>query len=345
MGRQYGTRSISSEEAHAFVEAEKKEAEAKRLKTEKCIAIGAVALGVVFLGIGIFTKVTGPAKIAELDAQIAANNETLTEKQEFIESGGNIQYVDPVMSSAKEAGEQICRLQNELITFDTAHWINLRSMQSADARLDFTDEHKACLQEFQTWISTENTASIAAAKTASGIWSYYGRWEFYDVFDYEGDELNVVWLCYDTADVDKSQPLAFVTGTYSAYQNKVYNLVRYITPTYSAMVSADSLRNTSAVKQDEVYNPNSSVLQFDQAGDPSIGAPNGMSPEEVKKWNEEHMGNTNNTNNDSGTTSQDDTQPSDTGQQWTSPQASANSQGEESDGDSSEATVVLDMGN
>lgn len=274
MARRFGEGTESSDAAHGIVADIKAQKEATRLKAERLVGIIAMSLAVVMLGYSVFVNVTAPAKIEDLDADIVDAKGTLKEKQDFNESGGNIVYVDPVMSSAKDLGNRVCEYQNRLISYDN-DWC--ARQPSTNGPGEFTEpmstEHQTCLTDFQTeCLYHEMDGQLGSGvKGNAMIWSYYGQWEFKADYDYEGMKTQLVFLCFDTADthVPKRDLLAMAVCEYDRESDKLMNIKVTKTPMYDSKFARDYRRNSN-LRSDW----GTSSIPNDQAGDPSIGAPN-----------------------------------------------------------------------
>lgn len=274
MARRFGEGTESSAEAHGIVADIKARREAVRLKAERVIGIAALAASALLLGFSIFVNVTAPAKIADLDADIVDIKGTLKEKQDFNANGGNVVYVDPVMSSAKDLGNRVVDYQNRLISFDN-DWCAKQPVTNkpGEFTVPMTAEHQACLTEFQNeclYRDADNQL-YGSVRGNAMIWSYYGQWEFQADYDYEGTKAQLVFLCFDTTDtnVPKRDLLAMAICEYDRETDRLMSINLTKTPLYDSKFSRD-LRRNSNLRNESGW----TGIPQDQAGDPSIGSPN-----------------------------------------------------------------------
>lgn len=222
MARQYGS---GSEQAD-IVKKELMEAAAQQEKLMKKVRIGLclgiVAISAIMLISNVFHIISVGNKTTKLNEDIVSAKETLTQKKETV---GNIKeviiYDDPIVNSAKEIGEAVCETQNELTKVTNQEYANGGAI---------TDAHKKLLLDMKSYFFEQPAAAVT--------WCKYGEWIYDSTYDYEGDILDIVWLCYEPTDTSRSKLLACATATYTASTNELNDFRIYYTSWFSILDSA-----------------------------------------------------------------------------------------------------------
>lgn len=216
MARKYGN---ESEEANALrqellEEEAKKNALYKKIKLGSCLAIGFVSAIMVILNIVSIVKTNNDT--AMLNVKLTEAHANLEAKQlEYEEQPATLVYVDPIVNNASEIGQTICDIQNQLSEVTLNEEAN---------NLGITNEHKALLQDMQFYFYGQSAASVT--------WCKYGEWIYETNYDYEGDVLEIVWLCYDESDTSHNELYAAAVATYSASNNTLNDFNIYYTSWY-----------------------------------------------------------------------------------------------------------------
>lgn len=187
----------------------------------------------VFIGIGICAGIYATYNVStysdKMDAIKVLYDERyaewseLSKKFESDDSDANIEYVDAIISSAKEDGLKVCDLQNNLIKC---------SQYEDDNKLDVpTEEHVNTLSELRTFIPN----STGTNDLARNSWTDFGEWRFESTYDYKGNAVPVVWTCYSNDTYGNERLIAVVTAKYNSTE-KVFNEVAlYYTSWYNTI--------------------------------------------------------------------------------------------------------------
>lgn len=128
---------------------------------------------------------------------------------------------DPIVNNATAKCEALCKLQNELRRV---------SDEEAALNLGITVEHQKLLQDLENY-------NLGQGNDVT--WSDYGRWYFDSTYDYEGTSLDVLWICYDTADTSHKYPLCIATATYDSETDMINDFALYFTEWYRIIASSE----------------------------------------------------------------------------------------------------------
>lgn len=221
MARQYGSKSEQAD----IVKKELMEEAAKQNKKMRAIKLG-VGLGIVAISsIMLMSNLSHISsvsdKTAKLNEEIASAKEVYKQKKE---EAGDVKeiiiYDDPIVHSAKEIGEAVCKTQNELSRLTNEELANNSAI---------TDAHKKLLLDMKSYFFGQPDAAVT--------WCRYGEWIYESTYDYEGDVLDITWLCYAPTDTSHSKLLACATATYSASVNELNDFKIYYTSWFSLLDS------------------------------------------------------------------------------------------------------------
>lgn len=259
MAREYGTGSVSAQEAE-LIRAENEKRNTKRsrmVKTAICVAF--ILIGGLSLLSGFQRKQALPYREAEVDARIDLAMQEYSEIEELYNSndGKTVVHVQPEMSSAAVAGQAVCDAQNELIILYNAY----RERLSEDKETRLTDEHVAQLENYNVWMDAEYRNNGMREP-----WTIKGHWFFGNTYEYRGRGAHqVVWICYSQNTV-YSPIIAVATASYNPTTAKfsslnVYKLAAYYTDEVSTQPYSYS------------GNPDVAPAPPDQTNDPVANPP------------------------------------------------------------------------
>lgn len=216
MGRSYGNESEYANDVRQELleEANRKASLWKKIRIISCLVISLIC-GIMIIS-NVLHMISVNNDITVVGEQLAAAQTTLDEKKiEYENMPVKEKYVDPVVNNASEIGATVCDVQNKLSA--------ITNKELAE-NLGITNDHKALLQQMQYLFYGQGEACVT--------WCRYGTW-YYDInYDYEGDVLEIVWLCYDEYDTSRSKLLSAATSTYSASTNTLNDFNIHYTAWY-----------------------------------------------------------------------------------------------------------------
>lgn len=147
---------------------------------------------------------------------------------------------------------------------DIANSDSEASSDALDAGSSDDTNLSASSSEYAELVNDFQKKYVKTVANAEGVtWSWYGVWSFDASYDFSASlkkSMKAVWTCYDSSDVSRLKPLAFVTATYSADSNKFSN--------FSAMYMNGYIKKSEA--QAENFGGDNTAIQagFDENGNP-----------------------------------------------------------------------------
>lgn len=209
MARQYGATSGASRPS-AMSGDEKKAEMIKRI--EFIASAGLVLIGIIRVGAGIADIATNSDAANQLSEQVTEQYAKLEEKKAIAESTPpNIKEVKAAVSSAAEAGKEVCDLQNQL-----GEWTR---KEKAEGKETLYKEHQIVLEKFRPYFPKNSVRDDIMV-----TWCEYGTWYFDSTYSFDGQTMpGVVWRCYANDDTKKEHMLAYVIAQYNETTQKFSN--------------------------------------------------------------------------------------------------------------------------
>lgn len=227
MARSYGSGSDKGKAAAEVKKREYEELQKRHSIVERVVSVAVVLIGAAVLIFGILERKVYEEKTVQERAVLVERQKELEGINSAKDDESRIVEVEPVSSSAAEAGEAVCRAQNDLNAA-------IRTERASGAEY-LTAQHQNALERLRMYIPSE----LSLESAARGTWCEYGTWEFNGVYNYEGDSTTVVWKCYEDSDKDKDRLLGFAMGDYSA-SSGVFSNVKVMLTSWYTTVSASA---------------------------------------------------------------------------------------------------------
>ena len=256
MARQYGHNTESADKVRAELILEQEENDVKKRKLERIATFSFVILGVILLVFNVISANDYKTRLAQTQIDLQSAQDKLTELQKAVENAPKQIITQEVAhASAKEAGEYVCKGQNDL---------NKATKSESELGMDsLSAEHQDALNRVRMYISKNSNNSGLARNT----WCLYGIWEFDSVYDFEGTKCDVVWKCYHPDDTHKERLLAFTTASFDATTGMFSNVTVMKTTWYDtyaetngAIVTEDE-GNSYTGGTDPIYDENGNIIQ------------------------------------------------------------------------------------
>lgn len=250
MARQFGESSEKGQLARDMRLRQMEDDEEKRRKIERYVSIAFVVFGVLFLVFSIISYNSYKKKSEQGRVELSEVQETLDKMRSAVnDDTTTVVEVDAVVASASEAGEAVCKAQNDI---DTAKIAEMKVGATG-----MSDAHVDAINRVRRYIVVDNGNSSGI----SGSWSKYGPkgvWEFNGTYEFEGTNMTVVWKYYAPDDIRHERLLAFATAFYNSDDNMFHDGDIYYTTWYSDLAK-DFLTETPVDDSDAVGEPDPDV--------------------------------------------------------------------------------------
>ena len=258
MSRQFGTNSVKGQEVRSRQMKEAAVAAEFQRKIERIAS--AVILGISLLVVilmMISTNHYNQMREATLLKLNEAQDTLNSIQNDVYDDTHNVVEVDAVSKTAAGAGEAVCSLQNDLNKV-----VNAEDIEAAGT---FSDEHMMLLDRVQKYFPSDKANKSAVR----GTWCKYGTWFFNGIYEYEGNDVTVVWKCYAPEDKDQERLLAFVVATYDSSSDTFSNGEVMYTTWYEDLANAEN----DLVEEDQGYGGDDPADYMDMEEDSGEVAP------------------------------------------------------------------------
>jgi len=173
-----------------------------------------IVLPVILCVFAVLTITNANTKVKQQDLAILAEQSKIDAKQSEIDAltppPANVEYIQASLNSAREAGMDVAKLQN-----------NYKTLRATF--LSTNDGGPLTENAVALGVYLENAAD------AQGCWYYAPlvtyEWQFETTYEFKAGTSACLWTCYDANDV----LLAYATGLYNAATNKFANVAFFVT--------------------------------------------------------------------------------------------------------------------
>ncbi len=230
MAKIYGANTEAGRQLQKQREAEQ-QAKIRRAKiVNRVVIIGCAVICVAVILLNIFvSKPATEENIKSTENAVAAAQKKRDDIKERVDTGADIEYIDPAMGNAGKTVKEICDLQNKLAEYDYESTFSGNSISKdyGDILLQYSGLTGGSKDVWTHAMSEEQIRALKNEKgddiTSQGC-PYV--WVCDNDFTYEGSSLTVVFLCYEKSDTEHDKLLSLVSGKYDEQTHTVTDIVQ-----------------------------------------------------------------------------------------------------------------------